>query len=230
MKGYCLFEKPSDFASLPHSSGRFVEGCSVLVSTILLPLSRHGMCILCGPAKQAVSSNVAVCETQRSTIVSFPTKPSALALASVEDAHNQGAVVRVFGNEQTAQALYDADLQAGGVIIRPCHLVVVDCSRDPWEIIWRIGTRAIVRQLDGQMLTLDLGYRILTIPLRDGRPDSDLSTQLSVGIEVLLQGKLDEAIVSDIFIAGELAHPERLRAYLDEVIARLADGHLCCLL
>jgi hypothetical protein len=162
--------------------------------------------------------------------MSFPTNPSALALASVEDAHNQGAIVRVLGDAQTAQALYDADLQASGVIIRPCHLVVVDCSRDPWEIIWRIGTRAIVRQLDGQMLKLDLGYRILTIPLRYGRPDSELSTQLSVGTEVLLQGKLDEAIVSDIFIAGELAHPERLRAYLDEVIARHADGHLCCLL
>jgi hypothetical protein len=49
--------------------------------------------------------------------MSFPTNLSALALASVEDAHNQGAIVRVFGDAQTAQALYDADLQASGVII-----------------------------------------------------------------------------------------------------------------
>ncbi len=150
----------------------------------------------------------------------FPTNPSALALASVEDAHNQGAIVRVFGDAQPAQALYDADLQAGGVIIRPCHLVVVDRSRDPWEIIWRIGTRGIVRAQDREMLTLDLGYRILTLPLRDGRPERELPTSFDVGTEVLLQGKLDEAIVSDIFIAGELAHPERLKAYLDEIIVR----------
>jgi hypothetical protein len=150
----------------------------------------------------------------------FSTNLSALALASVEDAHNQGAIVRVFGDSQPAQALYDIDLQAGGVIIRPCHLVVVDRSHNPWEIIWRIGTRGIVRVHDRQMLTLDLGYRILMTPLRDGRPDVERTTPLDAGTEVLLQGKLDEAIVSDIFIAGELAHPERLKAYLDEIIAR----------
>ena len=145
---------------------------------------------------------------------------SALALASVKDAHNQGAIVRVIGEAETTKALYDAYLQSSGVVIRTCHLVVVDRSRDPWEIIWRIATRGLVHAIDAQMLTLDLGYRVVTIPLRDGRPDSEINVPLTVGTEVLLQGKLEQAIVSDIFLDGELAHPERLRAHLDEVIER----------
>jgi len=169
-----------------------------------------------GPVKHSVFSNIAIGETQRSTIMPFPIHSSDLALASVEDAHNQGAVVRVFGEAQTAQALYDADLQLSGVIIRPCHLVVVDRSRDPWAIVWRIATRVIIRAYDGETLTLDLGSQMLTIPFRDVRPESERSIPLAVGTEVLLQRKG----VSDIYIAGELAHPERLKRYLDEVIVQ----------
>lgn len=151
--------------------------------------------------------------------MSLPTNPSDLALASVEDAHNQGAIVRVFGEPQAVRALYDATLQTAGVVIRPCHLVVVDRSRNPWEITWRIGTRGIIRSLDKHTFTLDLGHRSITIPLRDGRPDGNLSAPLTVGTEVLLQGKLDEAIVADTFIDGKLMHPEYLQAHLDDVIA-----------
>lgn len=145
--------------------------------------------------------------------------PTALAIAFVEDAHNQGALVRIPGEMQRTQAIYDAVLQSSGVVVRPCHIVVVDRSRDPWEIIWRVGTRGIVRALDGQMLTLDLGYRKLTIPLQDGRPDKD-SKPLAIGDEVLLRGHLDQAVVSDMLVEGEPAHPEYLKALLEKVIAR----------
>jgi hypothetical protein len=151
--------------------------------------------------------------------ISNPINPAVLAIASVEDAHNQGALVRVLGETQRTRALYDAVLQSSGVVIRACHLVVVDRSRDPWEIIWRIGTRGIVCAIGGQMLTLDLGYRVLTIPLQDERPDRD-SRPLAVSDEVLLRGHLEQAIVSDVFIDGEPAHPERLQTLLDEVVAR----------
>jgi hypothetical protein len=150
--------------------------------------------------------------------MAYTNNPTAFALATVEDAHNQGARVRIFGETQAARALYDADLQSSGVVVRTCHLVVVDQSRDPWEIIWRIGTRGTIRAIDDQSLTLDLGYRIITVPLRDGRPESEKSPPLTAGIEVLLQGKLEQAVVADVFINGEPAHPERLRAHLDEVI------------
>ena len=95
----------------------------------------------------------------------FPTDPSSLQLASVKDAHNQGTLVRLPGKTHTVQALYDADLQASGVVIRPCHLVVVDTARQPWEIVWRIGTRGLVRVLDQEIIVLDLGYQSITLPL-----------------------------------------------------------------
>ena len=150
--------------------------------------------------------------------ISNQINPATLAIAFVEDAHNQGAFVRMLGEMQRTQALYDAVLQSNGVVIRPCHLVVVDRSRYPWEIVWRIGTRGIVRANDGQMLTLDLGYRVITIPLRDERPDKD-SKSLAVGDEVLLRGHLDQAVVSDRLVGGEPAHPELLKVLLDKVIA-----------
>lgn len=157
--------------------------------------------------------------------MSLPTDPSSLQLASVNDAHNQGARVQVLGEAHTAQASYDANLQMGGVVIRPCHLVIVDTARQPWEIVWRIGTRGIVRALDEQTLTLDLGYRSITLPLDDRRPDDEkLHAPLAVGMEVLLRGKLEGASVADIFLDGEPAHPERLNTLLAEVIARDHQG------
>lgn len=155
--------------------------------------------------------------------MTFPTNPFSLQLAAVKDAHNQGALVQVLGETSTARAHYDADLQAGGVVIRPCHLVVIDAARQPWEIVWRIGTRGIVRTLDAGTITLDLGHQSVTLPLDDCRPDEEkLTDPLTVGLEVLLRGKLDRARVIDIFLNGELAHPERLKTYLAE---NIAQGH-----
>lgn len=153
--------------------------------------------------------------------MTFPTLPSSLQLASVKDAHNQGALVQILGEASTAHAHYDADLQAGGVVIRPCHLVVVDSARQPWEIIWRIGTRGIVCTLDEEAITLDLGHQSVTLLLNDCRPDEEkLKNPLTVGMEVLLRGKLDRACIVDTFLNGELAHPERLKTHLSEIIAR----------
>ncbi|MDQ2903669.1 MAG: hypothetical protein M3Y81_08965 [Chloroflexota bacterium] len=153
--------------------------------------------------------------------MSLPTHPSSLQLASVKDAHNQGASVQILGEAHTAQALYDANLQAGGVVIRPCHLVIVDTARQPWEIVWRIGTRGVVLALDEATLTLDLDYRSITLPLDDRRPDDEkLHAPLAVGMEVLLRGRLEEASVADIFLDGKPTHPERLNILLAEIIAR----------
>ncbi len=157
--------------------------------------------------------------------MSLPTNPSSLQLATIKDAHNQGARVQVLGETHAAQALYDANLQTGGVVIRSCHLVIVDIARQPWEIVWRIGTRGFVRALDEKTLTLDLGYRSITLPLDDRRPDEEkLHAPLAIGMEVLLRGRLEEASVADIFLDGEPAHPERLSILLAEVIARGHQG------
>lgn len=142
------------------------------------------------------------------------------ALAFVEDAHNQGAFVRVLGETQTQRTRYDAVLQNSGVVIRAGNIVVVERSRNPWEITWRVGIRGTVRACDGQTLTLDIGHREITLPLQDARPANEANLPLTPGTEVLLRGHLESAVVIDTFSNGEPAHPERLQALLDAIVAR----------
>ncbi len=150
-----------------------------------------------------------------------------LALASVEDAHNIGCFVRVFGEDEPRRAHYSRAIQTGGVVIRPCHLVVVDTSRDPLEVIWRIATRGKVVALgdEGHEVTLDLGYQRVTLPLVDARPADEQATPLAIGDEVVLRGSLrEQATIVDRLVNGQPAHPERLQAYLAQVIARHNGG------
>ena len=144
-----------------------------------------------------------------------------LALASIEDAHNIGCIVRVFGEGAPRRAHYSAAIQAGGVVIRPCHLVVVDIGRDPLEVVWRIATRGVITALDADAITLDLGYQRPTLPLLDARPADEQATPLAVGEEVLLRGPLQEQEkVVDRIVNGQPVHPERLQAALAAVVAR----------
>jgi len=144
-----------------------------------------------------------------------------LALASIEDAHNIGCIVRVFGEGEPRRAHYPAAIQAGGVVIRPCHLVVVDASHEPLEVVWRIATHGVITALDGDAITLDLGYQRPTLPLLDARPTDEQTTPLTVSDEVLLHGPLrEQARVVDRIVNGQPAHPERLQAALAEVVAR----------
>lgn len=147
-------------------------------------------------------------------------KNTSPALAFVENTHNQGAFVRVLGETQTQRAHYDAVLQNAGVVIRPGNIVVVERSRNPWEITWRVGIRGTVRACDGQTLTLDIGHREITLPLQDARPANEAHLPLTPGTEVLLRGHLESAVVIDTFSNGEPAHPERLQSLLDAIIAR----------
>ena len=153
-----------------------------------------------------------------------PMESSPLALAYVEDAHNVGCIVRVLGEEAPRRAWYSAAIQEGGVVIRACHMVAVDRGRDPLEVVWRVGTRGTIERLEGDQVTLDLGYRRLTIPVRDERPEEERSTPLAVDDSVLLQGSpLEEVRITDVFVNGELAHPWRLQAHVIRAIARRAQ-------
>lgn len=153
-----------------------------------------------------------------------PMDTSHLALAYVEDAHNVGCIVRVLGEEASRRARYSTGTQEGGVVIRACHMVVVDRGRDPLEVAWRVGTRGTIERLDGDQVTLDLGSRRITIPVRDERPAEERNTPLAVGDSVLLQGSpLGEAGITDVFVNGELAHPERLQAHVTRAIERRAQ-------
>lgn len=148
-----------------------------------------------------------------------------LALAYVAEAHNIGAIVRALGEQDTRRAHYSDAIQRAGVVIRPCHVVVIDRAQDPPVIIWRIGTRGRVMAIANDTITLDLGHQRVTLPLRDERPEDERGTALAPGEEVLLRGSLsDVAVVFDRFDGAELAHPERLRAALADIVAR--HGHL----
>jgi hypothetical protein len=150
-----------------------------------------------------------------------PLDMNQLALATVADAHNIGAIVRPLGERATQRAQYSDAIQRAGVVIRPCHVVVIDRAQDPPIIIWRIGTRGRVTALTDDTITLDLGHQRLTLPFRDNRPEDERATALAAGDDVLLRGPLTEvATVFDRFDGDEPAHPERLRALLAGVVAR----------
>ncbi|GCE15348.1 hypothetical protein [Tengunoibacter tsumagoiensis] len=147
-------------------------------------------------------------------------KNTSLALAWVEDAHNQGAFVRVLGETQTQRAHYDTTLQNAGIVIRPEHLVVVERSRQPWKITWRVGTRGTVRASDGHILTVEIGRQVVTLLLRDGRPANEANLPLTPGTEVLLKGKRESEVVIDTLSNGEPMHPERIQTLLDAIDAQ----------
>ena len=141
-----------------------------------------------------------------------------LALCYIEDAHNVGCFVRPVSERERHRANYSPAIQQHSVVIRTCHMVVVDRSRDPFEVIWRIGTLATVDLIDDSSVTLNLGYRTLTIPLQDDRPAVERERPITVGDRVLLRGHpIEQAAIADILVDGELLHPERLQTVLEAV-------------
>lgn len=144
-----------------------------------------------------------------------------LALAYVVDANNIGCLVRPVGEQAAQKAQYSAAIQQHGVVIRACHMVVVAPRGGALEVVWRIGTIGTVERIAEGKVTLNLGYRTVTVPYRDERPEAERAPALGVGDRVLLRGRLIEhAAVVDVLDDGELAHPERLRAHIEEVVAR----------
>lgn len=145
-----------------------------------------------------------------------------LALAYVVDAHNIGCVVRFVGDHATHRARYSQAIQQSGVVIRPCHMVAVDQRGDSPEAVWRLGTVGTIEAIAEGKVTLNLGYRTVTILHRDERLEAEHTPALVVGDLVLLRGSpIERAAITDVLRDGELAHPERLRA-------RLSGVHLTC--
>jgi hypothetical protein len=142
-------------------------------------------------------------------------------LAYVVDAHNVGCLVRFVGESSTQRAQYSEAIQQHGVVIRSGHLVIVDESSSPLQVIWRLGTIGAVESLALGMLTLDLGYRSITIPFQDQRQPGERRRQPAAGDRVLLRGSpLEQATVVDVLTDGELSHPERLLAAALDVIGK----------
>ena len=89
-------------------------------------------------------------------------------------------------------------------------------------MVWRIGTVGAIEGIAEGKVTLNLGYRTVTILYRDERPEAEHTPALVVGDRVLLRGSpIERAAITDVLKDGELSHPERLRA-------RLSGVHLSC--
>lgn len=160
--------------------------------------------------------------------------PRPLILAYVDDAHNLGCLVRIDGDLTPRRAHFSRAVQHAGVVIRAGHVVAVDLECDPPEVVWRFGMHTGVLRVEGDVVTVDLGYpnhRQVTLPLRDERPEAERATPLAAGADVLLRGKLAEGPrITDVFAGGTLAHPERLRAVLARLCEQSPDGvpgHSC---
>ena len=155
--------------------------------------------------------------------VSTPLNVHTYILAYIVDAHNVGCVIRPLGETSALRATYSATIQENGVVIRLCHLVVVDRRSDPLEVVWRIGTAGEIEGIGDGDITLNLGYRTVVIPLVDSRPEAErIAHPISVGDTVVLRGSpIEHAAVVDTFVGDEVAHPERLHAVMVHAIQRL---------
>jgi hypothetical protein len=138
-------------------------------------------------------------------------------LALVKDATNIDCGVVYVNGETSERVRYSASIQDAGVVIRNCHVVVVD--HQPAEITWRVGTIARVVQLEEGIATYDDGWRgPQTAPFKDSRPEPEQQRPIAVGDTVLLQGHREEMAVADTVIEGRIAHPDRLTS---QVIAAI---------
>jgi hypothetical protein len=153
----------------------------------------------------------------------LPVQPDQhLALAYVEDAHNVGCLVRFVGQVSVHRATYSEAILDSGVVIRACHVVVVDQDTVPPQVVWRIGTLGTILEIYPAQVTLNLGYRNVTIPLRHSRLAAERERELAVGDRVLLRGSpIERATITDVLREGELGSPEGLQATLEMVAGRL---------
>lgn len=146
-------------------------------------------------------------------------------LATVVDPTNIQCRVQLFDESTPTDARYTPKMQERGVVIRPCHIVVVDRGNDPREIVWRIGTVTTVEKMDGETVTYNDGYRpARTVRFKDERPENERwETPITVGDKVFIAG-LDELTVRDRVADGRPAHPERLRMAYVQTTEGYAHG------
>ncbi len=141
-----------------------------------------------------------------------------LALATVERATNVTCLVRVIGESRLIEAHYAKMIQSNFIQIQPRHVVVVDRSRNPVEVMWRVGTMATVVAVDGETVTYHVGAAggplraVNTVPLRDARPLEERLIPLERHDEVMLGPGPEKGVpaVLDGAVDGRPAHPERI--------------------
>ena len=141
-----------------------------------------------------------------------------LALATVERATNLTCLVRVIGEGRLTEAHYAKMIQSNFIQIQPRHVVVVDRSRSPVEVVWRVGTMATIVTVDDETVTYHVGAAggpmraVNTVPLHDARPLEERLIPVERHDEVMIGPGPEKGVpaILDGALDGRPAHPQRL--------------------
>lgn len=135
-----------------------------------------------------------------------------LELAIVLACTETGCRVRLLGNKTFIKARYSS-LVINRIKIQPAHLVAIDMSANPPEIVWR-WLRATV---------IELNTDIVVVGDMQGHPGkvscvSDLPLTLALDDEVWVCSTGRDYEVHDIIVDRKPAHPNRLLGYIVPII------------
>ncbi|HEV2123372.1 MAG TPA: hypothetical protein VGW38_11440 [Chloroflexota bacterium] len=151
-----------------------------------------------------------------------------LELGTVERATNLSCKVRFLGGSSLADVRYSKVIQDNYILIQPRHVVIVDRSRSPMEVVWRAGTMATVVHVENNTVTYHVGLAgssrsVITVPLHDGRPEAEQHVTIDDGLEVMLGPGPVKGVpaVIDIAVDGRPAHPDRFRADFPKISTRI---------
>ena len=135
-----------------------------------------------------------------------------LELATVLDCSDVGCRVKPLESDAFIEARYSRLVQ-NRIMIKPAHLVAVDMSVNPPEIVWR-WRRAIVIELSPDIVVVgDIqGHpgKLTSVP--------DLPLALALDDEVWMCGTGRAFEVHDIIVDDIPAHPKRLLEYITPII------------
>ena len=137
-----------------------------------------------------------------------------IELAIVVDCDATGCHVNPLKGSESIKVRYSSLVQKYGIRIRPAHLVAVDVSANPPEIVWR-WLRAAVIEVNADTVGVDdmLGH-----PATLSRvPDLPLTLALDDEVWFCGPGRADE--VHDIIADRKPTHPNRLLEYIAPIIA-----------
>lgn len=145
-------------------------------------------------------------------------------LARVIDVHETDCTVQLLANSRIVSASWSDSLRRRGIVVQPCHLVLVAASEtrpeteaNAYEVVWRGAVVARVTSVDGERLTYDTGYaphRSVTRTMHDLRPELEQQPVQS-GQQIVAfhpDREPSTVIVVDTAVDGEPLHAERLLA------------------
>jgi hypothetical protein len=141
-----------------------------------------------------------------------------LELATVLDCCDIGCRVNLIKSDVIIEARFSSLVQ-NRIMIQPTHMVAVDVSANPTEIVWR-WLRAAVIELKADLVVVDdmQGH-----PAKVSRvPELSLTLELDDEVWVCGTGRAYE--VHDIIVDGKPAHPERLLGYIFPIIDEIYTG------